>query len=317
MQLTVHEREEAEAFNERISERVQAGFIPDLRRQQRCEYFYKSFWRDPKFTNLYVGEMYRNYSAFIAKHIGKKARVLDVGCGAGYFSLELAREGHDVVALDIADEAIAEAKNTLKDNPYTTGFGSLNYQVGTIYDINITEFDVVLFSGVLHHLDDLKEVIAKAKSLLKDNGIIISHEPCHEQWQDNDAAIVALLRTLLAATGHWYESLELSDLDSEEKLLSLMADIKDEYHHERDKSEQGQSPHDNTFSGEEILIHLKEQFNQLDYKASSSFIYRVLGGLRGGVEIEHKLAELLALFDRTLVQQKLLNPNYFYFVGRK
>lgn len=38
---------EARAFDQRIEERVQASFIPDLRRAVKCEYFYKSFWRDP------------------------------------------------------------------------------------------------------------------------------------------------------------------------------------------------------------------------------------------------------------------------------
>jgi hypothetical protein len=51
------ERLEAEgiAFDARIRERVAAGLIPDLRRAVKCEYFYKSFWRDPHYIDLYLG----------------------------------------------------------------------------------------------------------------------------------------------------------------------------------------------------------------------------------------------------------------------
>jgi hypothetical protein len=36
---------EAAAFNQRISERRAIGFVPDIRRAVKSDYFYKSFWR--------------------------------------------------------------------------------------------------------------------------------------------------------------------------------------------------------------------------------------------------------------------------------
>ena len=51
--------EEADAFDRRIRQRVAAGFVPDLRRAVRCEHFYKSFWRDPQFIDLYLGGVAR------------------------------------------------------------------------------------------------------------------------------------------------------------------------------------------------------------------------------------------------------------------
>ncbi len=48
-------KSEAAAFDKRIEERIKAGFIPDIRRAVKCEYFYKSFFRDPYFIKLYLG----------------------------------------------------------------------------------------------------------------------------------------------------------------------------------------------------------------------------------------------------------------------
>ena len=42
---SAHEQAEAEAaaFDARITERERAGYIPDIRRAVKCDYFYKSF----------------------------------------------------------------------------------------------------------------------------------------------------------------------------------------------------------------------------------------------------------------------------------
>ena len=44
----------------------------------------------------------------------KNLRILDLGCGPGYFSLELARAGFQVVGVDISDKMISIANKNLK-----------------------------------------------------------------------------------------------------------------------------------------------------------------------------------------------------------
>src|SRR5262245_19925265 len=129
MKNTENLKAEADAFNERISKREKAGFVPDLRRAVKCDYFYKSFWRDPHFIDLYLGENVRTFLDLLRRHGATGMRILDVGCGAGYISLELARAGYHVIAIDIAEKTIAAAQKTLAENPFKQGFGSLEYRV--------------------------------------------------------------------------------------------------------------------------------------------------------------------------------------------
>lgn len=316
-QMFHEEEEEGLAFSQRIKERVNAGFIPDLRRQQRCEYFYKSFWRDPQFTRLYMGDIVNEYLRMLRQHGSENLRVLDVGCGAGYVSLELARAGHHVLGIDIAEGCIEIARKTLEENPYRDKFGSLEYQVMPFRNMTGT-FDAVLFSGTLHHFTSPEKDVRKAVELLAPSGLVLCYEPCHEQWRMEDAAQVALMRMLMSLTGHWYESFMDTDIYmDQEKFEAYIRDIHIEYLTERDKHEQGQSPHDNSSTGEEIIEALRKHTVELEYKPGFSFIYRLLGGLRGPDYVVSALARFLTAYDKVSVKKGFMKPNGFYFIGRK
>ena len=306
---------EAKAFDQRIEERVQAGFIPDLRRAIKCEYFYKSFWRDPHFIKLYLGAIVDRYLELIRQNAGESVTILDVGCGAGYVSLELARAGHHVTGIDVSGSCIDVAREFAASNPYRDGFGSLQYHKLPFHEAEGT-YDVLLFSGCLHHLHDVEQVVRRATGLLKENGPLLCLEPCHEQWQPADAAQVALIRGLLSLTGFWHETPEnLPPLGDPSRLVDYMDDIHREYVSERDKHEPGQSPHDNASSGREILDALRKHFMELTYEPMFSFLLRNLGGLRGTDEQIHRIADFLAAYDRLGVERGFLRPNSFIFMG--
>src|SRR5438270_13818829 len=47
----------------------------------------------------------------LSKHLGPGMSVLEVGCGTGYFTRELARSGADVVAIDVSSELLEIARS--------------------------------------------------------------------------------------------------------------------------------------------------------------------------------------------------------------
>jgi 2-polyprenyl-3-methyl-5-hydroxy-6-metoxy-1,4-benzoquinol methylase len=309
---------EAAAFDQRIRERAEAGFIPDLRRAVPCDYFYKSFWRDPQFIRLFVGWSVEHYLSLLRSHCGEGLRILDVGCGSGYVSLELARHGHHVTAIDISEENIALARRTLADNPFTEGFGSLNYEVQPFHAVSGC-WDVVLFSVSLHHMPDVESAVAHGHALLRPGGWLLTWEPCHDRFTERDAATVALVRTILALTGHWYDPSEIDGrLESEATLQGFVKEIRTEYIMERDRSEpEGQSPNDLSADGARILTALRHHFTEISYFPGYSYIYRLLGGIRGEPATVARLAEAIALFDRVGVQAYGQNSNHFFFLGQR
>jgi len=77
----------------------------------------------------------------------------------------------------------------------------------------------------------------------------------------------------------------------------------------------GQSPNDNASTGVQILRTLRTELDELEYRPAKSFIYRLLGGLRGSDETTHALA-VITLFERFSLREGFLRPNSFFFVGR-
>lgn len=307
---------EAAAFNQRISDRKSAGYVPDLRRAVKCDYFYKSFWRDPHFVRLYAGGVFDELLRMLRSHGRPGMSIIDIGCGPGYYSLELARNGYQVTAIDIAEKAIKTAKETLESSPKESGFGSLEYKVASLDQIS-GSFDAVVFTGVIHHFEDPRDVVDRALRLLAPGGVFFCYEPCHERWRQTDAAFVALIRAVLSATGNWYEPEVAGWVSQPNGWQSYVAEIHEEYVSEKDKNERFQSPNDNASSGEQILEALRSRLTELEYKNQFSFIYRLLGGLRGPDSTVHALADLIAQFDRFAIEQGHMQPNTFFWVGRK
>lgn len=76
--------------------------------------------------------------------------VLDVGCNAGFYSLEMKRRGADrVVAIDSDDRYLAQARFAAEQLGHDIELRNLS-----VYDLHRLgeRFDLVIFMGVLYHL---------------------------------------------------------------------------------------------------------------------------------------------------------------------
>jgi ubiquinone/menaquinone biosynthesis C-methylase UbiE len=95
-----------------------------------------------------------NSAAYLLPHLGAGASILDVGCGPGTITLDLAqRVGPGrVVGIDAAEDVLAAARADAE----AAGVANITYQVGDVYQLEFTDesFDVVHAHQVLQHLAD-------------------------------------------------------------------------------------------------------------------------------------------------------------------
>lgn len=104
------------------------------------------------------------------------ARALDVGCGAGPFTLFIARHCASVAGVDPNEARIAEARAAAAEAGLT-----IDFRVGVAENLPFDDaaFDIVAFSNSLHHLpaQGLAVALREAARVLVPGGVVWVAEP--------------------------------------------------------------------------------------------------------------------------------------------
>ena len=131
-------------------------------------------WTAPAhFLGDYPGAKFKRFAPHLPQDLGGKT-VLDIGCNAGFYSIEMRRRGASrVLGIDSDDRYLAQARLAAEVLGYDSEveFAKLDvYDVGAIGE----KFDLVIFMGVLYHLrhpllalDLIREHVAKDMMLFQ------------------------------------------------------------------------------------------------------------------------------------------------------
>jgi SAM-dependent methyltransferase len=97
--------------------------------------------------------------------------VLDSGCGTGEHALLLASRGHEVVGIDLSENAIARAREKAEARGV-----QVDFRVGDVLHLDRLgrEFATVIDSGVFHVFDDddRARYVRSLASVLRDGGVL-------------------------------------------------------------------------------------------------------------------------------------------------
>ncbi len=107
-----------------------------------------------------------------ASRLCRGKRVVDLGCGSGYGSAELARLAESVVGVDVAAEAIAEAQAEY-------GSDKLRFEVASLEKLPFADgaFHLGVCFEVIEHLADFRALLAEARRVLDPSGQFIVSTP--------------------------------------------------------------------------------------------------------------------------------------------
>jgi trans-aconitate methyltransferase len=161
-------------------------------------------------------KLYDNKHSFVAEYgksmidlvnVEEDQKILDLGCGTGIITNELAKEGATVIGIDSSIDMIKKAKSN---------YPNLNFQVGDATNLCFQNyFDTIFSNAVFHWIPNQKKLLCSIYNSLKDNGKLI----CEFGAKNNVFQIQTAFEKALKQKGYSYSSEFYFPSKDEYKLL--------------------------------------------------------------------------------------------------
>ncbi len=114
-----------------------------------------------------------NSAAYLLPHLESGQRLLDIGCGPGTITIDLASRvaPGDVLGIDASPEVVIQAGTLLES---TGAPGNCRFESGNVYNLDMADesFDVVHAHQVLQHLTDPVGALREVHRVLAPGGIM-------------------------------------------------------------------------------------------------------------------------------------------------
>jgi predicted TPR repeat methyltransferase len=149
---------------------------------QKAEAFFDDLWKQGDPWKLETCDFERiKYEHEIGMLRGRRyARVLEIGCGAGWFTRSLAQIADRIVALDISPAAIGRARAV-------PGFQSIDFRVANMMDYNpraegpwdlVVMSETIYYLGWLYSFFDVAWLAAELFAATCDGGQVLMANTC-------------------------------------------------------------------------------------------------------------------------------------------
>ncbi len=110
---------------------------------------------------------------FLLEHVAAGERVLDVGCGEGWFASELVRAGASVVGIDVAEEPLRRARER------DSGLDLRVVDADGPWPLQDASFDVVWAGETIEHVADTAGWLSEVRRVLGPGGRLLLSTPDH------------------------------------------------------------------------------------------------------------------------------------------
>lgn len=174
-------------------ERCRTAFVAPMPSDRYLADFYSTYHVGLGETGNYANEdkmraHHPHQLAIVMRHTqGRPGRLLDLGCGKGFFLKHVVDAGIECRGIELSDTAADYATKELK----------LDVIQGSIHDRrdDLGKFDCVTMWGVIEHLPDPVAVLRDAAYVLRPGGHIFVKTGIGDDWLDR----------LLPGVNQWYD----------------------------------------------------------------------------------------------------------------
>lgn len=145
-----------------------------------------------------------NSAGYLLEHLRTGQTLLDVGCGPGTITIDLAARVAPgaVIGIDASGEVVERAKALAADRSVT----GVDFEVGDLYDLRFDDdtFDVVHAHQVLQHLTDPVAALAELGRVLEPGGVLAARDGDYAgfTWAPDDPLLDRWLELYHEVTRH-------------------------------------------------------------------------------------------------------------------
>lgn len=114
---------------------------------------------------------------YLDQYLPAQGTVLEIGAATGRYTLELARRGHLVTAVDLSKELLAVCEKSIIEHGLEHQVQFVLADARNLGNVIGRDFDTVLLMGPLYHLVeevDRKTVLQQVRDRLRPGGILVS-----------------------------------------------------------------------------------------------------------------------------------------------
>lgn len=112
---------------------------------------------------------------------GQCLRILDVGCGSGFFALMLAKLGHEVTGIDLTPQMIERAREAARDLGVEPDFQVMDAEAPAFAPCS---FDAIVTRNLTWGLPHLPQAYAAWHELLRPGGVLVNFDA--DYCREND-----------------------------------------------------------------------------------------------------------------------------------
>ncbi|WP_164174842.1 class I SAM-dependent methyltransferase [Ruminococcus flavefaciens] len=197
------------------------------------EEFYSAFDEDGRLLSRHGQVEYLTTMKYIHGCLSeaKKAHILEVGAGTGRYSIALAREGHNVTAVELVESNLDKLRAKLDGSEKLTAIQGNALDLSVLAD---KSFDMTLVLGPMYHLysrEDMLKALREAVRVTKKGGYILAAYCMNEAAVIQHAFLHGNLQKVLEndmLTSEWHcksEPKELFQLVRTEDIASINAEL--------------------------------------------------------------------------------------------
>ena len=143
--------------------------------------YIEGYWtkRSPEFKKLRKDELHSEKKALwqqeICGHLPpeKVLKILDIGCGSGFYTILLSKLGHDVTGIDLTESMIADSRILAKEEQCFAQFLVMDAEKLQFPDAS---FDAVVSRNVTWNLPHPEQAYAEWVRVLKKGGILLNYD---------------------------------------------------------------------------------------------------------------------------------------------